>query len=128
MLENKFYKVAQGGYSFITATYFNPVTKEYKSVVARDYDYADCSRDNDEVYYEEINEEARRAWLHFNGEILVGDTIEVIKGRTLPHGFIGTVRKVCDFKDRYGRYVATYAYFEEGGKINIDNCKLVKGV
>ena len=126
MLENKFYKVAHNGGTYVTATLFNPVTKESKTFCVRDYDYADCSRDNDEYYYMEINEEARRAWWHNNGIILEGDVVEVVKGRTFAHGFKGTVRKLCDFKDRYGRWVATYAYFEEGGKINVANCKLVE--
>ena len=126
MLENRFYKVAENGSTYISATLFNPVTNEYKHVCTRDYDYADGSRDNDELYYMPIDEEARRAHLHFQGFILEGDVVEVVKGRTLPHGFIGTVRKICDFKDRYGRWVATYAYFAEGGKINVDNCKLVE--
>ena len=128
MLENKFYKVAQTNGSYVVAVFFNPITNEVKRELVRDYDYSDCSRDNDELYYMEIDKEAERAWLHFNGDILVGDTVEVIKGRTLEHGFQGTVRKVCDFKDRYGRYVATYLYFEDGGKINKDNCKLIEAV
>ena len=56
-----FYKVAQSGGSFVVAILFDPETKETKDVVARDYDYADCSRDNDEVYYMPINEEAKKA-------------------------------------------------------------------
>ena len=125
MLENRFYKVSHQGGSYVTATLFNPVTKEYKTICVRDYDYSDGSRDNDEYYYMEIDEEARREWLHFNNIICEGDVIEVVKGRTLPHGFRGTVRNLYDYKDRYGRYLATYAYFEEGGKINVSNCKLV---
>lgn len=126
MLENKFYKVNQSGATYISALFFNPVTGETYTKCVRDYDYADCSRDNDELYYMPIDEEAQRAWFHKCGDILVGDVVEVVKGRTLAHGFIGTVRKVCDFTDRYGRYVATYLYFEEGGKINANNCKIIK--
>jgi len=128
MLENKFYKVSHEGGTFVTATFYNPVTNEVNSCCVRDYDYADGSHDNDELYYMEINEEARRAFLHSRGIILEGDTVRVVKGRTIEHGFIGTVRKICDFNDRYGRWVATYAYFVEGGKINVANCELVKGV
>ena len=126
MLENRFYKVAERGGSYVVAVMYNPITEETNTVCARDYDYADGSRDNDEYYYMPIDEEARRAYEHHLGAVLEGDVLEVVKGRTLPHGFRGTVRKVCDFTDRYGRYVATYAYFVEGGKINVANCKVVE--
>lgn len=124
-LENKFYKVSHEGGTFVTGGFFNPVTKEYKSEVLRDYDYADCSRDNDELYYMEIDEEARKAWQHHRGIILVGDKAKVVKGRTIEHGFIGTVKDIRKYTDRYGRFIANYAYFTDGRKINVANCELV---
>lgn len=126
MLENKFYKVNQSGGTYITATFYNPITGETKTQCVRDYDYSDCSRDNDELYYMDIDEDARTEYLHSLGVILVGDVIEVIKGRTIPHGYIGTVVNKRDYKDRYGRYIATYIYFEDGQKINVDNCKRIE--
>ena len=125
MLENKFYKVTHKGGTFITGMFFNPVTKEEKLEVLRDYDYSDCSRDNDELYYMPINEEAYKAWQHFRGNILVGDYARVIKGRTIEHGFVGEVKAIRKYTDRYGRWIADYVYFTDGRKININNCELV---
>lgn len=119
-----FYKVAQDGGVYITATFYNPDTKEEKTMCVRDYDYADGSRDNDELYYMPINETAKKAWLHNRGIIQVGDTIEVVKGRKVK---VGTIAKVVDlrpYKDAYGRTVADYVYLDTGERTNITNCKL----
>lgn len=59
-LPKGFYKVAQNGGCYISATFYNPDTKEVVSCCVRDYDYADCSRDNDELYYIEIDEEVKK--------------------------------------------------------------------
>ena len=124
--ENKFYKVSHEGGMFVTGTFYNPVTKEEKEEVLRDYDYADGSRDNDELYYMDIDEEARKAWKHHHGAILIGDKAKVVKGRTIEHGFIGTVKDKKRYTDRYGRFLAWYLYFTDGRKINEANCRLVE--
>ena len=127
MLENRFYKVEQSGGSFVTAALFNPVTLEEDVEVVRDYDYADCSRDNDELYYMEIHKEAERVWKHHHGQVLVGDVVEVVKGRKLPIGYTGVVKKVSPIYDRFGRWCADYVYFEEYGKrTNVTNVKIIK--
>ena len=119
-----FYKVEQHGGSYVSAVFFNPVTKEEYSVCVRDYDYADCSRDDDELYYMDINQDVEKEWRHHNGEILVGDKVVVVKGRKIPHGTTGTVKYIRPYYDCYNRWVADYAYFAEGGKTNIQNCVL----
>lgn len=122
---NGFYKVDQTGGTYIVATFFNPETKEEKTCCVRDYDYADCSRDNDDLYYMPINEDMKIEWLHYRGVILPGDVIQVVKGRKVP---IGTVAKVADkrpYKDRYGRIQAIYLYLDNGMKTNENNCVLV---
>lgn len=124
MLEEGFKKIAQSGGSYVVATFYNPLTKEVKTECVRDYDYGDCSRDNDELYFMEIDEAALIAYQHDLGIILVGDFAEVVKGRTIEHGFIGKVIAKKEYKDRYGRFLADYIYFEDGRKINVDNCKL----
>ena len=124
--ENRFYKIGQHGGTYVVAELWNPVTKEHSSKCVRDYDYDDCSRDDDDLYYAPIDEDAKRDCLHFNGVILEGDDAEVVKGRTIEHGFVGKVMKVKELKDRYGRWIADYIYFEDGRKINMDNCRLVK--
>lgn len=122
---NGFYKVAQDGGTYVVATFYNPVTNETFTKCVRDYDYADCSRDNDELYYMDINNEARTKWLHSKGVILIGDMVEVIKGRKVP---VGTVARVTDkkpYKDRYGRTQTIYLYFDNGMRTSEDNCKLL---
>lgn len=119
-----FFKVAESGGTYVTGVFYNPTTGEIKHALLRDYDYSDGSRDNDELYYMPINEEVRVLYLHSMGRILVGDVVEVVKGRKLPIGKIGRVKEIKPYKDRYGRWVADYVYFEDGTKTNIDNCKL----
>jgi hypothetical protein len=117
-------KVSESGGTFVTAIFFNPETMETVSGCVRDYDYEDGSRDIDELYYMPIDENARILWLHSQGVILVGDTVRVVKGRTLEHGYTDIVKDIRPYKDRYGRRIADYVYFENGKKINIDNCEL----
>lgn len=120
-----FYKVAQSGSIFITALFFDPETKEVRNEVVRDYDYADGSRDNDELYYMPIDEEVKKLYLRHIGIISVGDTIEVVKGRKVPIGTIADVIDIRDWKDQYGRVQTRYAYLSNGQKTNITNCKIV---
>lgn len=126
MIENRFYKVNEDGGTFVTADFYNPITKESKHEVVRDYDCSDGSRDNDELYYMPINEDVRRIWLHDRGIIQVDDLIEVVKGRTIPHGTIARVIDKKPYKDRYGRTQAIYIYLDNGKKINEDNCRLAE--
>ena len=126
MMYEGFYKVRQEGGSYVTATLFNPVTGEEKLMCVRDYDYADCSRDNDEVYNMPIDEAARRAWMHKHGDILVGDTVKVVKGRKVK---IGTIAKIIDIKpvrNSYGQTVAMYAYLDTGERTSILNCEFIE--
>lgn len=122
---NGFYKVSESGGTFVTVVYFNPETNEDDSLVARDYDYADKSRDNDSIYYAPINEELRREWKHRNGAILDGDKVEIVKGRKLPKGTIHTVAGRRPILDRYGRRVCEYLVFTDGLQTNIANCKRI---
>ena len=101
-----FFKVKQSGGSYVVAVFYNPYTGETRSECVRDYDYGDCSRDNDELY-------------------LAGDTVEVFKGRKVPKGTIATVKSIRPYYDRYGRWVADYAYFTDGQRTNIENCRLL---
>lgn len=120
-----FYKVAQTGGSFVVATLFDPETNEVKTEVARDYDYDDCSRDNDEIYYMPINEEVQKLYFRHIGKICVGDTVEVVKGRKVPIGTIAEVVDIRDWKDQYGRVQTRYAYLSNGMKTSTSNCEIV---
>jgi len=123
-----FYKVAQNGGTFVTATFFDPETLEEFTRCVRDYEYADCSRDNDALYYMQIDEIARRAYLHHHGRILKGDTVRVIKGRKIPIGTEAEVAFIRPVKDKYGRWVADYLYFTDGRRTNVNNCILVSAM
>ena len=125
MIREGFKKVDESGGTYVVARFFNPETKEEYGQCVRDYDYADCSRDDDEAYYAPIDEEARAAWIHFNGGILVGDTVKVVKGRKLPIGTVWVVDRIYDWKDCYGRVQTTYVVFKDGKKTSIGNVVLL---
>ena len=124
-MENKYYKVSQVGNSFVTGYFYNPITKEEKRIVLRDYDYDDCNRDNDELYYMPINEEVRKIWLHDNGIIQIGDAVKVVKGRKVAIGTIAKVVSFSEWKDRYGKAQCTYAHLDNGQRTNVYNCELL---
>lgn len=122
--EKGFFKVYEGGSSYITVIYYKPTSKCYCSFVARDYDYSG-ERDNDSLYFAPICESVRIEYLHELGIICEGDKIQVVKGRKVPKGTIATVKKIYPYKDKYGRIQAYYAYLDNGMKTNIDNCILL---
>jgi len=119
-----FYKVSQSGGTFVTAHYWNPETFEEASFVARDYDY-DGSRDNDSIYYAPVDEKVLRDFQHYNGMILEGDTVVVIKGRKIPLMTQHVVHHKRDVYDRYGRVMAVYLVFTDGLQTNENNCMRV---
>ena len=121
-----FFKVGEDGGTYVVACFYNPTTHETFTKCVRDYDYSDCSRDDDELYYMPINQDARRQWLHHLGEILEGDTVEVVKGRKVPIGTTGIVKAKKPFYDKYGRCQAIYVYLDNGYRTNESNCVLVK--
>jgi hypothetical protein len=125
---NGFYKVAENNGGVCVGTFFNPDTMEHFSKKTWDID-------DDRLLWDEeiqilrflpINEDVRRIWMHHNGEILIGDTVEVFKGRKIPIGYIGVVENIKPFYDRYGRWQANYIYFADGKRTNYNNCKLIK--
>ena len=128
--ENKhlegYYKVSHEGGTFVTGTFYNPITGDEKTAVLRDYDYADCSRDNDELYYMEIDKNARVLWLHKHGILCEGDVVEVYKGRKVPVGTIATIEKIKPFYDKYKRWCCDYAYLDNGMRTNVSNCRLAE--
>lgn len=125
----EFYKVSENGGTFVTAVFYNPNTNEYFETLVRDYDYADGSRDKDDLYYKPISENAKRKWIHAWGSVLVGDTVEVFKGRKVK---IGTIAKIVQIKPYYDpycswkRWLCDYAYLDNGQKTNVLNCRLVE--
>lgn len=119
-------KVDHRGGTFVTALFFDPTTGEYFDTCVRDYDYSDCSRDNDALYYMPIDEKVRHIWLKANGVISVGDYVEVYKGRKLPKGYKGTVKSFYDWRDNYGRIQTRYVVFANGDRTSVTNCRLIE--
>lgn len=123
-----FKKIGHNGGSFVTGFFYNPVTHETRTEVLRDYDYADGSRDNDDLYYMEEDEEARKAYEHHMGFVLVGDLIEVYKGRKVPIGTKAKIVKIEPWYDANHRWKADYAILDNGMRTNVNNCRLVEEI
>lgn len=119
-----YYKAAQTGLSLITATYYNVHTRETLDFTVRDYDYSDCSRDNDPLYYDPIDPTAQRMYLHDRGLLLAGDMVTVIKGRKVPVGTVARITRIRPIYDRFGRHVADYADLDNGKATNVNNLEL----
>ena len=126
MIRAGFKKVKQEGGTFVVATFFNPDTGESYSACVRDYDYSDCSRDDDEAYNAPIDEQARRLYLRSIGVIQPGDTVRVVKGRKIPVGTVAVVDRTAWWHDRFGRPQTLYAYFTDGRKTSVENCQIVE--
>ena len=108
-------------------TFFNPDTKESFSEITWDIDRPYINDERVEILrYLPINGEVKRIYLHHIGRILEGDSVEVFKGRKIPVGYVGVVKSIKPFYDRYGRWQADYIYFADGQKTNYNNCKLSK--
>ncbi len=127
---NGFYKVAEDNGGVCVGTFFNPDTMESFSKITWDIDrpYINDDEEVEILRYLPINEAIRKVWKHHNGEILIGDTVEVVKGRKIPIGYTGIVENIKPFYDRYGRWQANYIHFADGKRTNYDNCKLVMEV
>ena len=128
MLENKFYKVGQSGSSFVTATLFNPITKEEKRVKVYDGDYYDqeYAGCDIEAYHMPFNKEARIEYLHYNGYAFVGDFVKIVSGRKM----LGEIKKIvrewvytqpCSYGRDWGK--TYYFVFEDGTKVQQKHCK-----
>lgn len=121
-----FAKIGQDtGGTLICATFYNVETKECFSEVVRDYDYSDCSRDNDQLYRMPIDKDALRRYNVDNNIVFEGATVIVVKGRKVPIGTVAKVEKIAPWYDRYGRIGTTYAYLDNGMRTNIHNCEVI---
>jgi len=122
-----FYKVAEhSGATLTDATFFNPYTGEHFTKIVRDTDGHMADDFGDELYDMSINREAKWLWNRSNKIVQEGDTVRVVKGKTLAHGAEAKVKRVAPIKDRYGRKVADYAFLENGEKINVSNVKILE--
>ena len=129
-LENKFYKVHTSGFSLTIATFYNPITKESFSRKVWDIDDDRLLWEDDiqELRDMPIDKEVQRMYYHHNGRILERDIVKVVKGRKMPVGYIGTVKEIKPYYDRYKRWQANYVYFADGQRTNINNCVLIEAM
>ena len=122
-----FYKVAETSSASMTdAVFFNPYTGETFSARVRDtgddrneHEFANEFKDMS------VNQDALWCWNRSNGVVQKNDTVKVVRGRTLEHGTQAKVKNL--YTNTYGGKEVTYAYLDNGDKINVDNVAIVEG-
>lgn len=124
-----FYKVAENGRTYVSAIFFNPITKEEFSSTIYDYEDIRVQISAGELYSMPINEEIRKMWLHKNGIIQIGDLVVIARGRK----FKGEQKRVVkeftySISGMYGRSYGDIEYlvFEDGTKVAKHNCDLIQ--
>ena len=128
-IKQGYYKVNEYGNSYVTATFFNPITKEHYNVTIYDYDDDRVRIFAGEHYDVQINQDVRKAWLHFVGVIQIGDLVQINRGRK----FKGEQKRVArtftyHIDGMYSRSYSEVEYlvFEDGTKVAEHNCELVQ--
>lgn len=58
--------------------------------------------------------------------VFKGDVVQVIKGRKYPKGLEFTVTGRSEYKDRFGRIQTQYVLGEDGIKVSVANCKVLR--
>ena len=111
---------------FFNRTFYNPITKEVFTKITWDIDrpYINDDEEIEILRYLPIDKNISSQWLHSNGVIQVGDTIEVIKGRKVPIGTTAQVIDIRPYYDCYRRWQCDYVYLDNGMKTNVTNCKM----
>ena len=124
---NGFYKVNEDNGGVCVATFYNPQTKENFTKIVWDIDDTRLDRDEENAKWRflPINMEVRAEYLHSLGCILIGDTVEVFKGRKVPIGTVGRVEAKRRIKDRYGRVHGMYVVLDNGMRTNEENVHLI---
>ena len=137
MLEklNGYSKIKVSAGSLSTHYFYNAETKETIHIITDDkeYGYRKGMTSQDFTWEEldiiekmPIDGETLKIYNYDNNIICEGQLVEVVKGRKLPIGYKGIIKKIYPYKDKYGRVQSYTAYFEDGNKTNIDNLKIIK--
>lgn len=127
-----FHKIGtDAGLSLVKVRLWNPATQELREVVVDDCEYAypdgPFMSAAVKAYGLRVLESLRRAPVDmaalrdFNvchDVVFEGAEVEVVRGRKVARGTTGTVARIRDIHDRYGRCVATYADIDttDGGR------------
>ena len=111
--------------SLVHVAMWNPETKELRRIVVEDYEYAypdgpfmagsvrEYGLDTIErIHDAPVDKDALRDFNIHNNIVFVRAIVKVAKGRKVPIGTTGTVTRIRQIHDRYGRRVSTYADFE----------------
>ena len=125
---------------------WNPETKEFKTVACEDTDYDRPTMGMVSGEYDAHtrmymlakmpffggSKEVKDAYESWNyqqnvkaNHIMVGMTIEVVKGRKYPIGTRGVVKGFSSYCDRYGREHTRYVVTTDGKRIPQQNCKAI---
>ena len=131
-------KIEHDGGTIVTVKLWNSNTKTIITIKVDDLEYEyhyfmACAPYKADVLeklrYMPIDEAALLNFKKYNGLPYVGGKFVVTKGRKYPKGTIGTIDKLYDYTDNYGRWLALYALAtgSSGGaiKINTANIKML---
>lgn len=121
-VEDGWRKIGESGGGYNIAYLYNVNTKERDSICI--YDYDDPRNEDDFWRYASTDHDAELDWARHNGVVMAGLRAKVVKGRKVPIGYSGLVAKIRKVYDRYDRWVANYAVFEDGTSTNVANCVL----
>lgn len=136
MLEKlKGYKKIHESYgSLRKVTMYNTTTRDKKCIITDDmeYEYQGGHTSTEYTGIElkklwdmHIDEDALLQYKKDNGIMHIGAKIEVIKGRKYPRGTTGTVIKLYDYKDKYGRFIAEYCITDNNLKVDTKNVQII---
>ena len=125
---NGFYKVSTRGYSYVTATFYNPTTNEEFVKTIWNYDDERVEREARDYYLLpelDDNNPIKIKWFHKNGIILEGDKVIIKRGRKMKNE-IKVVKSKYTFvvAGTYGHGDVDYLRFTDGTKCTEQNCDL----
>lgn len=111
-----FYKVNEITYSDYTqGIFFNPKTKEEFGMIL----------DGVSIFsLEPINDYVRSIW-NKEREIVLGDTVKVVRGKKIPVNTVGTVTRIYPIYNKYNNKVCDYIEIDGIFSTNRDNLRLV---
>ena len=124
-----FYKVATNGNSYVSAIFFNPVTKEEFSRTIYDYEDERTQIEAGDLYSMEINEDVKKMWCHKHNIIQIGDLVQINRGRKFKGEQKRVVREFTyQINGMYGRSYGDVQYlvFDDNTKVAKENCDLIQ--
>lgn len=128
-------KIKVSGGSLSAHYFYNANTKHFISIITDDQEYGYRGgltsqeftwEELDLIEKIEIDQEVLKIYNFDQNIIAEGQLVEVVKGRKMPIGYKGIIKKIYPYKDKYGRVQSYTAYFGDGNKTNIDNLKIIK--